>query len=81
MTFEIKREKSGGFDIQGVPTDLSLLRRRYDDPVLETAAAVVAHYCDGKEESSLRVAYEDSDSNGFIETSPAQDGFWGEIRI
>ncbi len=60
---------------------VGLLRGRYDDAVLQTAASVVARYCDGKNEKILRVAYEDSSGDGSLQTAPAQDAFLDGIRI
>ena len=60
---------------------VGLLRGRYDDAVLQSAAAVVARYSDGKEETSLRVDYKNSSANGFLETAPVQDRFLDDIRI
>jgi len=60
---------------------LGLLRGRGVVEDLENAAAIMARYCDGKNEGRLAVKYWNATQNGVIETSPTTDFFIEQVRI
>jgi tRNA-specific 2-thiouridylase len=60
---------------------VALLRGTVDDAIIKTAASIVARYCDGKNQPSLRVTYRNSSERGLTEVSPAEEELLETIRI
>jgi tRNA U34 2-thiouridine synthase MnmA/TrmU len=68
-------------EVKEFGSPIGLLRGEADWMVMKTAASVVARYCDGKNESILRVSYMSQDGDGTLETAPAGEAELKEIRI
>jgi hypothetical protein len=72
-------------EVKEFGSPIGLLRGEADEPVLRTAASIVARYCDGKNEPMLRVTCvgheDDPADSGTLETAPAVEEQLEEIRI
>ncbi len=60
---------------------VGLLRGIADETTLQTAAAVVARYSDGKDEPSLRVILRRANTEQTLQTSPAPEAELAGIRV
>lgn len=60
---------------------VGLLRGQFERSQLELASAIVARYCDGRNESRIRVTFAGHTDDGDIYTAPARDSVVIEYRI
>jgi hypothetical protein len=60
---------------------LALIVGDPSDEALNTVASLVARYCDGKRESSVRVTFEKSGSTQTVDAAPADNDLIEELRI
>lgn len=81
MLETLRLDKDARLEAADYKSPLGLLRGEYNAELLALAASVVARYCDGRNESTLKVSFDDAASSGDIETSPAPDHLVQQIRI